>query len=94
MVIRLSGQTRFDTAIAISQNGWKKSDYVILTNGFNYSNALGSAALSKKYDAPILLTNTDALNKAVDAEIARLGAQHVILLGGTDVIFVNIQNIY
>ncbi|WDC84967.1 cell wall-binding repeat-containing protein [Caloramator sp. mosi_1] len=56
-VVRLSGQDRFQTAVKVSQQGWKNgSEVVILSRGDDFPDALCASTLSKKYDAPILLT--------------------------------------
>ena len=44
-VKRLSGNDRYSTSIAISKEGWSKSDYAILTSGENYPDALSAAPL-------------------------------------------------
>ncbi|MCT8140231.1 S8 family serine peptidase [Anaerobacillus sp. CMMVII] len=81
-VDRLAGQTRFDTAVNVSKEGWETSNVVIISRSDDFTDALSGAPLAKKHDAPILLTNTKSLSKATAAEIARLGATEVIILGG------------
>lgn len=81
---RLSGASRVETAIAVAQEGWPSgAGTVILTREDNYPDALTGTPLSKKYDAPILFTNRLTLTPATAAEIARLGAKKVIILGGS-----------
>lgn len=87
---RLAGLDRYTTSVAISQNGWTQSDYAILATGENFPDALGSAPLSKKYNAPILLTNKDTLNDSTNTELKRLGVKNVFILGGTGVISQNV----
>ncbi|WP_165998580.1 cell wall-binding repeat-containing protein [Bacillus sp. Cs-700] len=80
---RLSGEDRYETAINVSQSGWEQSDYVVLARGDQFPDALAGAPLAYKMDAPILLTGQKSLNKEVRAEIQRLGAKKVFILGGT-----------
>ena len=80
---RVSGKDRYETAIQVSQSGWEKSDYVVLARGDQFPDALAGAPLAYKMDAPILLTGQKSLNKEVRAEIQRLGAKKVFILGGT-----------
>ena len=80
---RLSGEDRYETAIKVSQSGWEQSDYVVLARGDQFPDALAGAPLAYKMDAPILLTGQKSLNKEVRAEIQRLGAKKVFILGGT-----------
>ncbi|MCA0991276.1 cell wall-binding repeat-containing protein [Guptibacillus hwajinpoensis] len=81
--MRLSGEDRYETAIQVSQSGWEQSDYVVLARGDQFPDALAGAPLAYKMDAPILLTGQKSLNKEVRAEIQRLGAKKVFILGGT-----------
>lgn len=39
-VNRISGDTRFDTAVSISQEGWDSSDTVFIANGLEFADAL------------------------------------------------------
>ncbi|UOQ45695.1 cell wall-binding repeat-containing protein [Halobacillus salinarum] len=80
---RINGKDRMETAIEISKQGWDKADTVVLARGDKFADALAGAPLAYKMDAPILLTNTDYLNKKVSDEIKRLGASKVVILGGT-----------
>ncbi|MCT8140230.1 S8 family serine peptidase [Anaerobacillus sp. CMMVII] len=81
-VDRLSGKTRFATAVNVSKEGWETSNVVIISRSDDFTDALSGVPLAKKHDAPILLTNTKSLSKATADEIARLGATEVIILGG------------
>ncbi|OXS58531.1 hypothetical protein B1B00_14215 [Bacillus sp. DSM 27956] len=81
-VARLTGDTRYETAVEISKQGWENADTVILARGDSFPDALAGAPLAYKHDAPILLTEQGTLNKAAKAEITRLGAKNVIILGG------------
>jgi gamma-glutamyltranspeptidase / glutathione hydrolase len=83
LVQRLAGPGRVDTAIAAAQEGWESSDAVLLASAADFPDALVAAALAVGLDAPILLTSPGALLPAVQAEIARLDPDEVVLLGGT-----------
>src|SRR5699024_8123104 len=88
---RIAGDIRYDTAIETSKTGWAKSDTVILARGDNYADALAGVPLAHKLDGPILLTPPDKLWEATKEEIARLGANNVIILGGEDAVGANIE---
>ncbi|MGD6832412.1 cell wall-binding repeat-containing protein [Sutcliffiella halmapala] len=85
-VTRLSGETRYETAVEISKEGWKSADIVILARGDFYADALAGVPLAHKLGAPVLLTKTNSLNPATKEEIKRLGAEKVIILGGKEAI--------
>ena len=78
---RLWGQDRYQTSAAISKEGWTNSEYVVIASGEGYADALCAAPLAKKYNAPILLTESATLNDNVKQEIKRLNAKHVFIIG-------------
>jgi putative cell wall-binding protein len=84
---RISGQNRFDTACAIAQQGWPNgSATCILAYGYDYSDSLVATPLAKKYDAPILLTESAALTSSTRQTLLDLKTKNVIIIGGTGVI--------
>ncbi|MBV4417240.1 cell wall-binding repeat-containing protein [Clostridium tyrobutyricum] len=90
---RLGGSDRYETAVKISQNGWKSgSDYVVLANGQGFADALCANPIARSKDAPILLTESNSLNSSTLAELKRLNAKHVIVVGGTGVVPTAIEN--
>jgi putative cell wall-binding protein len=89
---RLAGSDRYETAVEVSEKGWTSSDYVVLANGESYADALCAVPLAKAKDAPILLTETNSLNSETLAEMKRLNAKHVIIVGGDGVVTEGVQN--
>ena len=83
-ITRLAGAGRYATAVEISKAGFPDgSDTVVLAYGLNYADALAGVSLAKAKNAPILLTNLKTLPAETLAEIKRLKAKNVIILGGT-----------
>jgi Putative cell wall-binding domain len=78
---RLWGQDRYETAVSISKQGWTSSDYVVIASGEGYADALCAAPLAKKYNAPILLTESNNLSSKTKDEIKRLNAKHIFIIG-------------
>ncbi|PKQ29220.1 MAG: hypothetical protein CVT60_06480, partial [Actinobacteria bacterium HGW-Actinobacteria-10] len=91
-VIALEGATRFDTAVAISQEGYPSGlpidgeRTVVVATGRTWPDALGGSALAGVLDGPILLVDTTSVPESVMAEIERLGAERAIILGGTNAV--------
>ncbi|MHB8127225.1 MAG: cell wall-binding repeat-containing protein [Desulfitobacteriaceae bacterium] len=83
---RLAGYTRYETAVEISKQGWTIADSVILSSGEVFPDALAGTTLAMLKNAPILLTAGDSLNRETLAEIKRLKAGKIYILGGTSVI--------
>lgn len=84
-VTPVAGTGRVETAIEASKLGFAdgSSEFVVIATARSFPDALGGSALAGALHAPILLTEPAVLADAVKAEIARLGASHVIVLGGT-----------
>lgn len=91
-VKRLAGQDRYETCSKIVQDGWTTSNYAIICNGENFPDALSAAPLAKKYNAPILLTESDKLNENTQQKLKDLGVKNVFIIGGTGVINSNVEN--
>ncbi|MBP2032225.1 putative cell wall-binding protein [Clostridium algifaecis] len=89
---RISGADRYETAVQVSKTGWTSSDYVVIANGQGYADALCADPLAKAKNAPVLLTQSDSLSSSTIAEIKRLNAKHVIIVGGTGVVKSNIED--
>ena len=80
------GKNRTETAVKISQDGWKSAETVILVNDSAIPDALTATPLAYAKNAPILLTGKDGLSKETADEIKRLGAKDVIMIGGDAVL--------
>ena len=79
---RTKGKDRVETAIEISKKYFGKADTVIVVDKKDFPDAMTASVLSKLLKAPILLTDTNKLDSRVAAEIERLGARDVIIVGG------------
>lgn len=80
---RLSGATRYETAVAISKAGWSSASTVVIATGNDFPDALAGGPLAYQENAPILLTKGDSLHPAAAAEIRRLKPDNAILLGSS-----------
>ncbi|HBI55793.1 MAG TPA: hypothetical protein DDY38_03070, partial [Firmicutes bacterium] len=66
------------------KQGWPDgAQTVVLARGDDYADALAGVPLAYQLNAPILLTHTNRLITSTKDEIIRLGANKVIILGGT-----------
>ncbi|HSQ22169.1 MAG TPA: cell wall-binding repeat-containing protein, partial [Coriobacteriia bacterium] len=80
---RFEGDDRYQTAIEISQQAFPYgAGTVVIATGENWPDALGGSALAGAVEGPILLTPSDSLHPGVVAEMQRLKAGNVYLLGG------------
>ncbi|MGM7702944.1 cell wall-binding repeat-containing protein [Pseudalkalibacillus sp. Hm43] len=96
----LKGAERFHTSVEISKklypNGFaanKSEKTVILTTAYDFADALSVGPMAAMKDnAPILLTYSDRLVSVVESEIKRLGAEKVIIVGGSNAIEPSVEN--
>ena len=82
-VTKITGTDCYDTGIKVSQKGWTTSDSVILAGSADFPDALSGTALGIELNAPILFTAPDSIGSNTLAEISRLKAKKVYILGGT-----------
>lgn len=82
-VQRLAGAERLSTAIAVSRFEFPDgTGDVVLARADDPADALSGAALAASLDAPILLAWPDRLPAETAAELERLDADRVLVLGG------------
>jgi putative cell wall-binding protein len=88
---RIAGATRYDTAVEISRSRFTSADTVVVSTGADWPDALSGAPLAAANDAPLLLVLPALLPDVVANEIGRLGAERVIILGGTGAVNTTVQ---
>ncbi len=88
---RISGGSRFLTAVEVSKSGWDRADTVVLTKNNDFPDALAGAPLAAKLDAPILLTHKDRLTPETEQRIKELKAKHVVILGGINAVSTTVE---
>ncbi|WP_163215704.1 endo-1,4-beta-xylanase [Clostridium thermarum] len=91
-IVRLGGANRYETSIKISQLGWTTADNVVLVRGDDFADALTAAPFAKQLNAPVLLTSSKALDANAEAEIIRLAAKKVYIIGGLGAISTEVEN--
>ena len=86
------GKNRIETSVKISKDGWNSAETVILVNDNAIPDALTATPLAYAKNAPILLSSKKGLSNETKAEIKRLGAKNIILIGGETVLPSSIEN--
>ena len=85
-VTRISGSAGPDISIEVSQTIFPSgSDRVYIATAGDYPDALAGASLAGRNSAPVLLLSAAGAD-AVGAEVERLGADDVVVLGGSEAI--------
>lgn len=91
---RLSGASRYDTAIAISQYaypGTPNVPVVYIAGGAGFPDALSAGPAARAEGGPLLLTEATTLPAAVRAELVRLNPDEIVVVGGTGVISAGVE---
>lgn len=85
---RIGGLTQYDTAAQIARAGWSNAEQALLAVGTvgNSYDALSAGPLAAQLDAPILLTEGDALTEVTKAALVDLHVGEVYIIGGPGVI--------
>jgi len=90
--VRLSGSDRYDTGVEISKDAFAGgSTRVYVATGLNFPDALAGAAAAGWCGAPVLLVPGTSVPASVSAEIIRLGASQIIVLGGAGVVSLTVE---
>lgn len=98
--LRICGNDRYDTAIAIADNLKKekqirKFDCVVVASGLNYPDALAGGCLAAEKEAPMLLVGTDTSSEKKTADYIKANLKDggsVYILGGTGVVTDRFKN--
>lgn len=89
---RLSGKTRYETAIAVSKRYEPGVPAVFVATGTDFPDALSAAAAAAELDSPLLLTPTESLPNSIRDEIKRLAPQRIYVVGGEKAVSANVFN--
>jgi len=79
-------------SVEIAKQGWTSAENVILARDDQFSDSLAAAPLSKKLDAPILMTGSSTLDSRTLAGLHELGARNIYIVGGTVAISQEIED--
>ena len=76
---RVSGKDRYETALEIAKLSFDKNNNVILASGQVFADSLSAVSLTKKHNAPIILTQSDNLTENAKKY---LNGKNVFIVGG------------
>ncbi|PFG38697.1 putative cell wall binding repeat protein [Georgenia soli] len=89
---RIGGANRFETAAQMSRARFGSAGTVVLVRYDDFADTLAAAPLASRLDAPILYTTPSALPSQTEAEIKRLGARKVVIVGGTGAVSSGVES--
>lgn len=76
---RISGKDRYETALEIAKLSFDKNNNAILASGQVFADSLSAVSLTKKHNAPIILTQSDSLTENAKKY---LNGKNVFIVGG------------
>ena len=76
---RVSGKDRYETALEIAKLSFDKNNNAILASGEIFADSLSAVSLTKKHNAPIVLTQSDSLTENAKKY---LNDKNVFIVGG------------
>ena len=96
-IIRLGGQTRYDTAYEILKHfryEFEESDNISFATGENYPDALAGSALSYRLNAPLILVNNKTVHTGTASILSSFEVKSVHVYGGINAVSDNIVHRY
>ncbi len=88
--IRLSGDSRFSTAVKISSENFKSAKNAVIVNAYNFPDALAGVSYASAIDGPILFASKDSIDRETIDELRRLGVSQVTIIGGVNSVSANV----
>lgn len=82
-VTRLGGSDRFETAQVVNTNVFASDTALFVASGVAFPDALAGSALAGAKGAPLYVVQTGCVAQSTVAEVGRLGATAMTVLGGT-----------
>ena len=90
-VDRVSGIDRYATAAAISQDYEPGTGVAFVATGLDFPDALAGAARAGHLEGPVLLVKPDRIPRATLAELERLEARQIVILGGFTAVSADVE---
>ena len=84
---RVSGKDRYETALEIAKLSFDKNNNAILASGQVFADSLSAVSLTKKHNAPIILTQSNSLTENAKKY---LNGKNVFIVGGEKTVAKNI----
>ena len=82
-VERFEGTTGEEVSTTVARRVWPDTDTVVLARTDEFADALSAAPITALLDAPLLLTDRDAMPRLVWEQIEHFAPRRAVLMGGT-----------
>ncbi len=84
--IRVFGENRYDTSVAVAEEFFATADYAFQANGLGFADALAAGPAAGSLQAPVYLVQQNCVPDNVFSDVLYVLANLVISVGGTGVI--------
>lgn len=94
-VVRLGGQTRYDTALEIAKyidNNCYDVENVVVANGYGEADALSVASVAGRERMPIILVGTNLIHRNTESWLVNEKLKNAYIIGGNGVVSDTILN--
>lgn len=88
----LAGVDRYGTARALANETFDQATTVFIASGLKYPDALAASGLAGSTVGPILLVTQNSIPAETAAALTELGAENVVILGGTAAVSQGVQD--
>ena len=85
-VSRVSGYNRTMTSLDVAKKYFADTENIIIATGKDFPDALSGGALAAKWNAPVLLCDTDSVNGEIIQWIKDNNIVNVYVLGGINAV--------
>jgi len=90
-VARIAGRSRYDANVNAIGKNFTKANHVVIARGEVSSDALYGVSYANTVDSPVVLTNTNHLEKSSIELLNKLGVKKAVIIGGTLTVTANVE---
>lgn len=92
-IIRVAGNTRYDTSLKVAKQLSTSSDTVIITTGTNYADALSISPYAFATGSPVVLADpSSGLSGSALKDIKEAGYKKAVIVGGTSAVPTSVES--
>lgn len=90
-VARIAGRSRYDANVNAIGKNFTQANHVVIARGEVSSDALYGVSYANTVDSPVVLTNTNHLEKSSIELLNKLGVKKAAIIGGTLTVTANVE---
>lgn len=88
----VGGSTRYETSSLQALSAFSSASTVIVAGGETFADSIAGSGLAGALNAPVLLVGPTWLENSTKDALSKLSPNHIIILGGTDVVSASVEN--